>query len=85
VPGHSPGHVVFYDPGQKFIIGGDVLFKRSVGRTDLPGGNHETLITSIHRQLFVLPDDVQVYPGHGPATTLGEEKVYNPYCALTSR
>lgn len=83
VPGHSPGHVVFYQPEQKIIIGGDVLFKRSIGRTDLPGGNHQLLIDSIHQQLFVLPDDVVVYPGHGPTTTLGEEKMYNPFCALT--
>ncbi len=83
VPGHSPGHVAFYEPDQKFIIGGDVLFHRSIGRTDLPGGNHRTLIESIHRQLFVLPDDVVVHPGHGPSTTLGEEKAYNPFCALS--
>lgn len=83
VPGHSPGHVVFYQPEQKFIIGGDVLFKRSIGRTDLPGGNHQLLINGIHQQLFVLSDDVVVYPGHGPTTTLGEEKMYNPFCALT--
>jgi hydroxyacylglutathione hydrolase len=83
VPGHSPGHVAFYNPDQKFIIGGDVLFNRSIGRTDLPGGNHEVLINSIHQQLFTLPDDVVVHPGHGPATTLGEEKAYNPFCALS--
>ncbi len=83
VPGHSPGHVAFYEPDQKFVIGGDVLFNRSIGRTDLPGGNHQTLIDSIHRQLFILPDDVVVHPGHGPSTTIGEEKAYNPFCALT--
>jgi hydroxyacylglutathione hydrolase len=83
VPGHSPGHVAFYQPDQKFIIGGDVLFNRSIGRTDLPGGDHATLIESIHRQLFILPDDVVVQPGHGPETTLGEEKAYNPFCALS--
>ncbi|HWA34063.1 MAG TPA: MBL fold metallo-hydrolase [Cyclobacteriaceae bacterium] len=83
VPGHSPGHVAFYEPNQKFIIGGDVLFNRSIGRTDLPGGNHQTLIDSIHRQLFILPDDVVVFPGHGPSTTIGEEKAYNPFCALS--
>ena len=83
VPGHSPGHVAFYQPDQKFIIGGDVLFNRSIGRTDLPGGNHQTLIASIHQQFFILPDDVVVHPGHGPETTLGEEKAYNPFCALS--
>jgi hydroxyacylglutathione hydrolase len=85
VPGHSPGHVAFYQPDQKFIIGGDVLFNRSIGRTDLPGGNHQTLIDSIHHQLFILPDDVVIHPGHGPQTTLGEEKAYNPFCALSIR
>lgn len=82
LPGHSPGHVGFYSPDQKLLIAGDVLFYRSVGRTDLPGGNMETLLTSIHHKLFTLPDDVVVYPGHGPVTTLGEEKVSNPFCAL---
>ncbi len=82
VPGHSPGHVAFYEPVQKILIGGDVLFYHSVGRTDLPGGNMETLLASIHQKLFTLPDDVVVYPGHGPTTTLGEEKVNNPFCAL---
>jgi hydroxyacylglutathione hydrolase len=84
VPGHSPGHVAFYNAAQKIIIGGDVLFHRSIGRTDLPGGDHETLLRSIQKQLFVLPDDVAVYPGHGSITTLGEEKVFNPYCAVTA-
>lgn len=83
VPGHSPGHVAFYEPAQKILIGGDVLFYRSVGRTDLPGGNPDTLLASIHQKLFTLPDDVTVYPGHGPTTTLGEEKVSNPFCAIT--
>lgn len=78
-PGHSPGHVCFYCQEQNFIIGGDVLFQRSIGRTDLPGGNHETLLTSIRQKLFVLPDETVVYSGHGPATTIGEEKEFNPY------
>ena len=82
LPGHSPGHVGFYDPVQKILIAGDVLFYRSIGRTDLPGGSHDTLLTSIHNKLFVLPDDVVVYPGHGPTTTLGEEKINNPFCAI---
>jgi glyoxylase-like metal-dependent hydrolase (beta-lactamase superfamily II) len=59
-----------------------VLFRSSIGRTDLPGGDFDTLIASIHRKLFVLPDTVTVYPGHGPETTLGEEKASNPFCAL---
>ena len=85
VPGHAPGHIAFYNQKEKILLSGDVLFKRSVGRTDLPGGNHETLINSIHQKLFVLPDDVVVYPGHGDTTTLGEEKISNPFCALSLR
>ncbi len=83
LPGHAPGHVGFYHEKEKVLIGGDVLFNRSIGRTDLPGGNYDTLIDSIHKKIFTLPDDVVVYPGHGPETTVGEEKVGNPYCALT--
>lgn len=83
VPGHAPGHVAFYHEAQGIVIGGDVLFNRSIGRTDLPGGNFDTLINSIHKKLFVLPDNVIVYPGHGPSTTIGEEKVHNPFCALS--
>ncbi len=82
LPGHSPGHVGFYESQQKFLISGDVLFYHSVGRTDLPGGNSNTLIASIREKLFLLPDEVTVHSGHGPATTLGEEKLHNPYCAL---
>jgi hydroxyacylglutathione hydrolase len=78
-PGHSPGHIGFYCEAQKFIIGGDVLFKDSIGRTDLPGGNHETLLRSIRQQLFTLPEDVIVYPGHGAPTTIGYEKKNNPF------
>ncbi len=78
-PGHSPGSVCFYCEEQKFIIGGDVLFQNSIGRTDLPGGNHEQLIKNIREKLFVLPDNVKVYPGHGPETTIGNEKMFNPY------
>lgn len=83
LPGHAPGHIGFYDAKEKIIFAGDVLFAGSIGRTDLPGGHFETLIQSIHQKLFVLPDDVVVYPGHGPTTTLGEEKISNPYCALS--
>jgi hydroxyacylglutathione hydrolase len=83
VPGHSPGHVAFYSEEARAIIAGDVLFHNSIGRTDLPGGNYETLIQSIHQQFFKLPDEVIVYPGHGPETTIGYEKKTNPFCALT--
>lgn len=84
LPGHSPGHIALYNDQQRFVIAGDVLFQGSVGRTDLPGGDHDTLINSIQQKLFLLPDDVVVYCGHGPQTTLGEEKVSNPFCAITS-
>lgn len=79
VPGHSPGSVCFYCKSQKFLIGGDVLFQRSIGRTDLPGGDHDTLLQQIRKKIFVLPDDVIVYPGHGAVTSIGEEKKYNPF------
>lgn len=78
-PGHSPGHVCFYCKAQNFLIGGDVLFQRSIGRTDLPGGHHQTLLNSIRQKLFVLPNETVVYSGHGPTTTIGEEKAENPY------
>ena len=78
-PGHSPGSVSFYCEKQNFVISGDVLFKNSVGRTDLPGGNHEVLIQSIKNQLLVLPEDTVVYSGHGVKTTIGEEKRGNAY------
>lgn len=78
-PGHSPGSICFYCSKQNFIIGGDVLFKRSIGRTDLPGGNHQILLNNIRQKLFTLPDNTIVYSGHGPATTIGEEKKENPF------
>lgn len=78
-PGHSPGHLCFYCRKQGFLIGGDVLFRESIGRTDLPGGNHATLISSIKTKLFMLPDETVVYSGHGPATTIGYEKKHNPF------
>ena len=78
-PGHSPAHLCFYDEKANYIIGGDVLFKGSIGRTDLPGGDHQTLLNSIREQLFTLPDDVIVYPGHGEPTTIGFEKKNNPF------
>ncbi len=78
-PGHSPGHICFYCAKQNFIISGDVLFHRSIGRTDFPGGNHETLLKNIREKLFVLPEETKVYSGHGPVTTIGEEKKENPF------
>jgi glyoxylase-like metal-dependent hydrolase (beta-lactamase superfamily II) len=78
-PGHSPGSVCFYHAKEKFLIGGDVLFEGSIGRTDLPGGDHETLLKSIREKLFVLPDDVTVYSGHGSPTKIGVEKKTNPF------
>ncbi|MFD0795784.1 MBL fold metallo-hydrolase [Mucilaginibacter litoreus] len=78
-PGHSPAHLCFYDKSANLLIGGDVLFRNSIGRTDLPGGNYSTLIRSIEEKLFILPDDCTVYPGHGPETTIGYEKQHNPY------
>jgi hydroxyacylglutathione hydrolase len=79
LPGHAPGHVGFYCEKQGFVIGGDVLFRGSIGRTDLPGGDFGTLIRSIKDQLWVLPDEVVVYPGHGEPTTIGYEKRHNPF------
>ncbi|APU95027.1 MBL fold metallo-hydrolase [Sphingobacterium siyangense] len=78
-PGHSPAHICFYSANQKFLIGGDVLFRNSIGRTDLPGGNHQQLLDSIKTKLYTLPDDTIVYPGHGPSTTIGFEKNSNPF------
>ncbi len=78
-PGHSPGHICFYCAKQNFIISGDVLFNRSIGRTDLPGGDHDALIKNIKEKLLILPDETVVYSGHGPETTIGEEKKYNPF------
>jgi hydroxyacylglutathione hydrolase len=78
-PGHSPAHLCFYSEADNFLIGGDVLFYNSIGRTDLPGGNHEQLIQSIRENLFVLPDDCKVFPGHGKSTTIGYEKKTNPF------
>lgn len=80
-PGHSPGSICFYNRAQQFLIGGDVLFRQSIGRTDLPGGDFDTLINSIRTKLFTLPDETVVYSGHGPATTIGYEKVHNPFLA----
>lgn len=79
LPGHSPGHLGFYCQIQNFIISGDVLFYESIGRTDLPGGNHAQLIESIKTKLFTLPDNTTVYSGHGQETTIGHEKRHNPF------
>lgn len=84
LPGHSPGHLGFYNPEQKLLISGDVLFDGSIGRTDLPGGDTDTLIENIQQKLFILPDEVVVYSGHGNTTTIGVEKKTNPFCALSS-
>lgn len=78
-PGHSPAHLCFYSQKDCFLIGGDVLFYRSIGRTDLPGGNHDLLIKNIREKLFSLPDTCRVYPGHGPSTSIGFEKQHNPF------
>lgn len=78
-PGHSPGSICFYCEKQGFIIGGDVLFYQSIGRTDLPMGSHETLLHSIREELFTLPDAVIVHPGHGRPTSIGHEKAFNPF------
>ena len=82
-PGHSPGHICFYCEAQHFLVGGDVLFKLGIGRTDLPGGDFDTLINSIRTQLFVLPDETTVYPGHGEPTTIGFEKANNPFLQVS--
>lgn len=79
IPGHTPGHVVFYSQANNLLIAGDVLFCESVGRTDFPGGNHADLIHGIQSKLLTLPDSTRVLPGHGPMTTIGHEKLHNPY------
>jgi glyoxylase-like metal-dependent hydrolase (beta-lactamase superfamily II) len=78
-PGHSPGSVSLYSEENHFVIVGDALFYQSIGRTDLPGGNHQTLIQSIESQLMTLPDKTSVMSGHGPMTNIGHEKQFNPF------
>ncbi|MDH2433598.1 MBL fold metallo-hydrolase [Pokkaliibacter sp. MBI-7] len=78
-PGHTPGHVVFYHQPSRWAQVGDVLFKGSIGRTDFPGGDHQTLLDAIRNNLFLLGDDVSFVPGHGPMSTLGEERRSNPF------
>lgn len=79
VPGHAPGHIALYSKAHGFVIAGDVLFMNSIGRTDLPGGDMDTLVRSIREELFPLGDTVKVYCGHGPETTIGHEKRSNPF------
>jgi hydroxyacylglutathione hydrolase len=81
-PGHADGSLCFYSPEDHFVISGDVLFYQSIGRTDLPTGSYEVLQKSIWEKLFTLPDETVVYPGHGPETTIGYEKVNNPFIAI---
>lgn len=78
-PGHTPGHVSFYEATAKVIFDGDVLFAGGIGRTDLPGGDYETLLTSINHKLMLLPDETTVCSGHGPITTIGQERASNPW------
>ena len=79
VPGHAPGHVAFYEASMGWVFDGDVLFKQSIGRTDLPGGNMETLTKSVREMLYPLPPETIVHPGHGPETTIGHEMKHNPF------
>ncbi len=79
VPGHAPGHIALYHETGRFVVAGDVLFQNSIGRTDLPGGDMDTLLRSIREVLFPLGDDVTVYCGHGPETTIGRERKKNPF------
>lgn len=82
VPGHAPGHVAFVNHADRYVVGGDVLFKGSVGRTDLPYCNHADLIESIRTKFYTLPDDYTVYPGHMEPTTIGQEKKTNPFVKM---
>lgn len=79
VPGHSPGSIALYDEADGFVIAGDALFQGSIGRTDLPGGNHQQLISSIKNRLLTLPPSTIVYSGHGPSTTIAAESRHNPF------
>ena len=81
VPGHCPGSLCFYDAEKAVLFGGDVLFAGTIGRTDLPGGDHELLLRGIREKILPLPDKTVVYPGHGPATTVGDERAGNPFLA----
>ena len=79
IPGHSPGGILLHCPEQKFLISGDVLFRESIGRSDLPGGDYESLVGGIKQKLLGLDPDTKVYPGHGPPTSIGEENALNPF------
>ena len=78
-PGHTPGSLSFYFPDAGAVFGGDVLFKRSIGRSDFPGGSNSQLLESVRRELFTLPPETVVYPGHGPETSVGDERTHNPF------
>lgn len=78
-PGHAPGHVSFYLPEDDACFDGDVLFQQGIGRTDLPGGDHQTLMHTIREKLFALPDETRIFSGHGSPTTIGDEKRLNPF------
>lgn len=82
IPGHSPGSIVFYSKENNIVFSGDVLFRESIGRTDLSRGNFDQLIEGINTKLFILPDETKVYSGHGPSTTIGHEKKNNPFVGL---
>lgn len=84
LPGHSPGHVIYVcrDATPAVVLGGDVLFSGSIGRTDFPGGSLQQLLKGITEKLFTLPPETRVYPGHGPVTTVGEERESNPFCGI---
>ena len=79
VPGHAPGHIVLINSATNSVINGDCLFYESIGRTDLPGGNHNLLLDSIRKELFTLPKETKVYCGHGPETSIGHEILNNPF------
>jgi hydroxyacylglutathione hydrolase len=78
-PGHTPGHVVFFHRAERVAIVGDVIFRGSIGRTDFPRGDHAALLASIRDRIWPLGDDVTLFPGHGPTTTVGEERAHNPF------
>ncbi len=80
-PGHTPGHVMFYAPTENLLLAGDVIFREGIGRTDLPQGDYATLLRSIRDQVLTLPDDTRILPGHGPETTVGHERRFNPFVA----
>lgn len=84
-PGHAPGHVILHHPGDRVAIVGDVIFQRSIGRTDLPGGDYQELMESIRREVLSLPDETRLLTGHGPETTVGEERMGNPFLLPQTR